>query len=108
MPLNLDDRVSAIFLKKGKETAFLKAYDAHLKSDFMLLKSEEALSRNLFGPGPLHPRIKDFIGDYLLIATGTRVLRQRVANCVSGPEFKSCHAGLTKREMIVPLILIQK
>ena len=74
----------------------------------MLLKSDEALSKNLFGFGPLNPRIKDFIGDYLLIATGTRVLRQRVGDSVSGPAFKSSHAGLTKREMIVPLFLIQK
>ena len=108
VPLNLDDRVNAIFLKDGKEDDFLKAYDTYLNSDFMLLKSDEALSKNLFGFGPLNPRIKDFIGDYLLIATGTRVLRQRVGDFVSGPAFKSSHAGLTKREMIVPLFLINK
>lgn len=108
VPLNLDDRVSAIFLKEGKEKAFLKAFETHLKSDFMLMKSEEALAKNLFGIGPLHPRIKDFIGDYLLIATGTRILRQRVNGLASGPEFKSAHAGMTRREMIVPLIVIQR
>ncbi|MBR6412176.1 MAG: alkaline phosphatase family protein [Alphaproteobacteria bacterium] len=108
IPLNLDDRVSAIFLKEGKESAFLKAFDTYLKSDFTLIKRDEVFSQNLFGIGPLNPRIKDFIGDYLLVATGTRILRQRVGNTVSGPEFKSAHAGLTRREMIVPLILFKK
>lgn len=108
VPLNLDDRVSAIFLKEGKEEAFLKAFDTYLKTDFTLIKSTDALTQNLFGLGTAHPRIKDFIGNYLLIATGTRVLRQRVNGFVSGPEFKSAHAGLTQREMIVPLFLLQR
>ncbi|MDY6407376.1 MAG: alkaline phosphatase family protein [Pseudomonadota bacterium] len=107
-PLNLDDRVSAIFLKDGKEADFLKAFDTYLKKDFILMKSDDALSQNLFGFGPLNPRIKDFIGDYLLIATGTRILRQRVGDLVSGPELKSSHAGLTPLEMRVPLIVIRK
>ena len=74
----------------------------------MLMKSKDALAQNLFGFGPLNPKIKDFIGDYLLIATGTRILRQRVGDLVSGPVFKSSHAGLTRREMIVPLFLLRK
>ena len=108
VPLNLDDRVSAIFLKEGKGADFLKAFDTYLKDDFMLIKSDEALIKNLFGFGPLNPKIKDFIGDYLLVATGTRILRQRVGDLVSGPAFKSSHAGLTRREMIVPLILLHR
>jgi len=108
IPLNLDDRVSAVYLKEGKEQDFLKAFDKYLKADFILIKNTEVLSKNLFGKGSLNPRIKDFIGNYLLVATGERILRQRIGTNVSGPEFKSAHAGLTKREMTVPLIVLER
>ena len=108
VPLNLDDRVSAIYLKKGKEKDFLNAFQKYLATDFILMKSEDAVERGLFGRGCIHPGFKDFLGDYLLIATGERCLRQRVGEYTSGPEMKSSHAGISEREMIVPLILVER
>ena len=108
IPLNLDDRVTGIFLKKGKEKTFLKLYDQFLKSNFILLKQQDVLDKNLFGHGAINDKISDFIGDYLLIAVSNTILRQYVQNSVSGPEMKSSHSGLTKKEMIVPLILVEK
>ena len=108
VPLNLDDRVSAIYLKKGKEKDFLKAFHQYLEEDFVLMKSDEALAQGLFGQGKVHEKLSGFLGDYLLIAVGERCLRQRVGKFTSGPEMKSSHAGISKREMIVPLILVAR
>lgn len=108
IPINLDDRVSSVFLKPGQESAFKTAFQRHLSDDFLLIKSADAIRQNLFGPGKAHPRLAGFLGDYLIIAIGGRVLRQHIENGESGPIFKSCHAGLTKREMVVPLIVVDK
>ena len=108
VPLNLDDRVSAVFLKQGKEQDFLNAFHKYLEADFVLIKSDEALKKGLFGSGKIHDRLKGFLGNYLLIAVGERCLRQRVGAFTSGPEMKSSHAGISEREMIVPLILVER
>lgn len=107
-PLTLDDRVSAIFLKQGKEQTFLELFNTYLKDDFILIKSEDALKKGLFGHGSENPYIRDFLGDYLIIGIGHRVLRQNIPNCRPMPEFKSSHAGLSPQEMLVPLIIIKK
>jgi len=108
VPLNLDDRVSAVYLKKGKEKDFLKAFHQYLEKDFVLMKSDEALAQGLFGQGKVHEKLPGFLGDYLLIAVGEKCLRQRVGPYTSGPEMKSSHAGISEREMIVPLILVAR
>ena len=107
-PINMDDRVSSIFLRQGKEADFRKAFEKYLAADFMLIRSADAVKKGLFGPGKPNPRLTGFLGDYLIIATGEKVLRQTVGEMASGSlVFKSAHAGLTRREMVVPLILIQ-
>ena len=67
------------------------------------MKSNQALKNGLFGPGPIQKHVPDFLGDYLLIAAGETVLRHRDHHT----PFKSCHAGLDRREMTVPVILVR-
>ena len=107
-PLTLDDRVSAVFLKPNKKKTFIDFFNAHLKDDFILIKSSDALKQGLFGHGKEHTYIRDFLGDYLIISIGHRVLRQNIPNARPTPEFKSSHAGLSPQEMLVPLITIKK
>ena len=107
-PLTLDDRGSAVFLKQGKEQRFLDFFNTYLKDDFFLIKSTDALDQGLFGTGKENPYMRDFLGDYLIIGIGHRVLRQNIPNCHPTPEFKSSHAGLSPQEMLVPLITIRK
>lgn len=107
-PLTLDDRVSAVFLKQGKEQRFLDFFNTYLKDDFILMKSTDALEQGLFGTGKENPYIRDFLGDYLIIGIGHRALRQNIPHCRPTPEFKSSHAGLSSQEMLVPLITIRK
>ena len=106
VPLNLDDRAYSVFLKPDKEPQFIHLFHRYFADDFMLIKSDEAVQKGLFGPEKPHPRIAGFLGDYLIIATADTVLRHRLENSISGPEFKSSHAGLTANEMIVPLMVI--
>lgn len=61
---------------------------------------------NLFGYGQEHAIVKDCLGDYLIISKKNKSLVQRFENDVYSP-LKGMHAGLTNREMLVPLILIE-
>ncbi|MBQ7413071.1 MAG: alkaline phosphatase family protein [Alphaproteobacteria bacterium] len=108
VPLNMDDRVYSVFLKPNKEQQLVDSFHRYFSDDFMLIKSDIARQKGLFGPGKQHPKITEFLGDYLIIATADKVLRHRVLEGVSGPEFLSSHAGLTAKEMIVPLMIISK
>ena len=106
-PLSLDTRAYAIFLKPGKEKTFVQLFKRYFAKDFILMKSKEALSSHLFGVGKPHPRVKDMLGDYLMIATKGTSLVQRFPNDVYH-HLVGIHAGLTNKEMLIPLIIIEK
>ena len=57
----------------------------------------------MFGPNQ-NEYLDDTIGDYLLVATGNISI---IYND-SSPIFKANHAGLTKEELTVPLIIVNK
>ena len=67
---------------------------------------EEALARRLFGPGPLHEKADDFLGDYLALATGARAIYYQATGGEPHGKMIGHHAGLTDEEMLVPLIVI--
>ena len=107
VPLSLDMRVQAVFLKPNKEEAFVRLFNQSLSKDFMLMKSSEALKMNLFGPGKPHPYAKGFLGDYLVISKKGKSLQQRFPND-DYSKLLGYHSSLTNREMLVPLIIIEK
>ena len=107
VPLALDGRAQTVFLKKGKEATFIDLFRKYLAKDFILMKSEDALKMNLFGKGTPHSAVKDFLGDYLIIAKGEKSLVQRFENDVYS-YLPGMHSGITNKEMVVPLILVEK
>lgn len=105
MPPSIESRAASLFVKRGLEAEFEAAFHAALGGDFLLMTREEALARGLFGPGALHPKADDFIGDYLALATGTKALYYQPRGAKPHGEMIGHHAGLTEQEMLVPLIL---
>ena len=65
----------------------------------------EVLARQLFGPGPMHRKIDDFLGDFLACATGDTIIRYHGRFERTRQVFHGHHAGLCAEEMLVPLIL---
>ena len=106
-PLGLDMRAETVFLKPDKEEDFLTLFKKYLAKDFLLMKSEDAVSMGLFGKGEVHPLAKELLGDYLIIAKNEKTLVQRFPDDVY-KHLLGVHSGLTNKEMIVPLILIKK
>ena len=76
-------------------------------SNFKLFKTKDAIDMGFFGlkDDIRHERIDDFLADYIAVA-----INDRYFNYKGIPDFifKSHHAGITKDEMSVPLIVIRK
>jgi predicted AlkP superfamily pyrophosphatase or phosphodiesterase len=106
MPPSMESRASSLFVKRGREREFENAFREALGADFLPMSREEALSRQLFGPGKLHDKADDFLGDYLALATGTRAIYYRAEGAEPHGKMIGHHAGLTEQEMLVPLIAV--
>lgn len=98
----LDGIGSEFLRRKLPQDCFLRR---HFRSN---RSSEEVFASGLFGPGTLHRKIDDFVGDYLACATGQTILRYRSLFNRPRTPFKGHHAGLCVEEMMVPLIISHK
>ena len=81
-------------------------FNKYYGEEFVLFTKEEFLQAHILGYGKQHPLINDMLGEYVAIAVGALSI-----NYDSGKRerklFKATHAGYTKEEMTVPLILIK-
>lgn len=101
---SVEPRATAFYVKEEEKENFKQLfYNKFSHDDFLLLNHEEFLDMHYLGKGVAHPMIEEFIGDFMAIATGTKMI---VLN--HEKNFKAHHAGLTECEMSVPLILFKK
>lgn len=99
---SIEARTCGIKLKKEvSHEQFKKLYDKYLKKDFLCLTYEEVFKTQLFGMND-NKYLKDTIGDYLLVGIGNKAINYDETE----PIFIGNHAGLTKRELEIPLIII--
>ncbi|MCQ2914128.1 MAG: alkaline phosphatase family protein [Alphaproteobacteria bacterium] len=110
-PLSLDQRTSSVFLKPGTNDKFISLFNKYLSKEFSIYSKEEVLKMELFGPVlegyKIHPKSLDFIGDYIIVATGNKCLRQRTSD-YKEPNMIGVHSGTTPAETLVPLIMLSK
>ncbi len=101
-PTSMEPRATVFYVKPECMEEFPEAFARAFGTEhFWLLKSDEALNMRLFGEGEEHPQLRDFLGDYLAIATDSLSIGwQKEAYTLLG-----MHAGMTEREMFVPLIV---
>lgn len=107
MPPSIEGRAASLFIKPTRIDDFRKAFGLLLGDQYTLMPRDEVFDRGLFGPGKAHPKVDDFVGDFLACATGHSLLRYR--SCLNRPltPFKGHHAGLLREEMVVPLIVVE-
>ncbi|MGE0793195.1 MAG: alkaline phosphatase family protein [Candidatus Woesearchaeota archaeon] len=104
MPLCGDPRTVYCYVKPSKMKEFESYVKTKLKHCCHLIKSEEAVKKNLFGLYTPNKKIFDRIGDYILIMKDEYVLRDSIIN--SKKEFHpGVHSGTSENEMLVPLIV---
>ena len=108
MPASFEARLLNFFIKENMKDQFVERFNSIFKDEFMLMSKEDFLNKNLLGYGNKHPKIDDFIGNYLAISTGSSMIRLETYLAEGKKIRKSTHCGMTKEEMEVPLIVYAK
>jgi predicted AlkP superfamily pyrophosphatase or phosphodiesterase len=99
----LEPRVIAFYIQPEKREKFLSLFRKNYGKDYDLYTHEEVLHGRLFGTGAPHARMEEFIGDYVAIAKTHLQLSYRRKKTEKGD-----HAGGTREEAMIPLILYAK
>lgn len=100
---SMEARATNFFVKHHELKNFKEMFEAQYGKHFILLSKQEILDQKLFGEGKKHKMLDHFLGDYIGIAIGNQMMSMN-----SQTKFLAHHAGLTKDEMEVPLILFTK
>lgn len=100
---SIEPRCLNLFVKGGMDEKLKTAFAEHFDGKFMLMSKAEVKERQLFGKGTPHPRFDEMLGDYIAVAISDISIYNM--NCKN---FVGAHAGLTKDEMIIPLIAVKK
>ena len=103
----VEPRCCSMYVKDEYISMFPKLFRESFGDKFLLLTHDEFLESGLLGDGVKHPRVQDFIGDYVAIAVSDTALWYRDVNG-GHYDFRAFHAGLTKEELAVPFIVVEK
>ena len=106
MPASLESRTITFWVKEDMRKIFEERFKNIFKDEFILFTKEEFLNKGFLGSGIKHPKIDDFLGNYLAISVSNSMLRLETYLAEGKPVKKSTHCGLTKEEMEVPLIVV--
>ena len=92
--------------KDSHKVEFPKLFNKYFGSDFRLYTKQEFMSSGLLGSGTPHPKVDDFIADFVAISTSEKSLHY-VLNQIDKTVLIGEHAGISEQEMIIPLIFIE-
>lgn len=99
---SMETRALNFFVKYGMKREFEQTFTRHFGEDFILIPREKFLSEGLFGKGKDHPMLAGMLGDYIGAAVGDSDISNK-----SPGKSKGNHAGLTEKEMSIPLIAVE-
>ncbi len=100
---SIEARATTFFVKHNELKNFKELFENTYGKHFMLLSKQELYDKKLLGDGKKHKLLDQFIGDYIAIATSNQMFSMSKER-----PFVAHHAGLTKEEMEVPLIIFSK
>lgn len=107
-PPSLESRVVAFWVKEDMKKEFEERFNKIFSGEFLLLNTHDFLEEHYLGFGKKHPKIDDFIGNYIALSISSSIIRLETFLADGKPVKKSTHCGLSKEEMEVPVILIRK
>lgn len=98
---SLEQRTVNFHIKEEKKEIFKELFNKYFSDYFDLYTVNEVIESKLFGDGEENIVFKDILGDYIAIAKSNKTLVSKGED-----ELVSTHAGYTKDEIMVPLIII--
>ena len=106
MPLSGEPRVVYCYVKPQKVKEFENYVKTEFKNACEIYKSDDLVKNNYFGLFEPNEKLKDRIGDYVLIMKENYIMK----DLVLGEEqhiYIGNHGGVSEEEMFVPLIVIE-
>jgi hypothetical protein len=104
MPPSFKGNHYSFFVKYEKRKLFRELFRKYFKDDFLLVGKENYIN-NYLGIGKIHPRVDDFIGDFILISKNNKMLFYKTLNMPFKEPNVASHGGITEQEMLCPLIV---
>ena len=101
---SFEPRTLNFFIKDECMETFPHLFNRYFEDSFVLLTKDEVFSEGLFGTGNDHDGLKGMIGDYVALAVSDRSIFN---THIEAQEMPGSHAGLTKEEISIPLIVIE-
>jgi hypothetical protein len=102
-----EPRVGYCYVRPARVDRFEEYVTTHFKDICSMYRAEELIEKGYFGLHKTHARLHDRVGDYVLIMKENYIMRE-FAIGEREHYFVSHHGGMTRQEMYVPLIVIQK
>lgn len=104
-PLCGEPRAAYCYLRRGARVRFLEYLGERLPGVCEAVSGERLIDEELFGPGVAHPDLRNRVGDQVLLMQGRYTLTDRVAGEQAGNPLVGMHGGMSRAEMLVPLIV---
>ena len=108
MPISLESRTVGFWVKDDMRKEFEERFNRIFENEFWLMTKEEFLNNKFLGDGIKHPKIDEFLGNYIALSISSSIIRIETFLAEGKKVKKSTHCGLTKEEMEVPVIVIKK
>ncbi len=99
----IDTGTSTFYIKKGKEKEFEKEFNKDFGDKLLLFKKEEFIKNKMFGKR-MTKYANDSLGEYISLCKKNKAFYSEYKRVDAS--YKGNHTGLTKEELIIPLIVI--
>lgn len=103
LPLCGEPRVAYCYVRPSQKQAFVKYIKTNLNYCCSIYPSQKLVDKNYFGLFQPNPKLKERIGDYVLIMKDNYIIKDFLINQEKKHDIGN-HGGLSHQEMYVPLI----
>ena len=102
----IDFGMATYYVKKNQEEEFVKQFNNDYKGEMYLFKTKEFIDNNVFGPSENNDYLISNLGEYISLCNPNAQFINSLEIGEYYGKTKGNHSGLTKDEMIIPLIVI--
>ena len=102
--ISLEARFASFNVKKDKDEEFKTLFNQYFGEHFELYTRDELIKSGACGTNTPHPLINTILGDYIAVATSNYAFCEEM----TADTFRAFHAGFTKEEMEIPVILLKR